>query len=131
MSGEKEKARKIDVPDQYDRPICEIFQKFAYYYNLKYQQENVKPLYEWKPLYREQMGKFLFLVNGTMPEVTDPETKMKVPGFHMTIFYNGWICAVISPFEGTVMCNERGESLESTIIDVLDKYIKKLELYLH
>ena len=110
-----------------DRPLSEVFVKFADYYNLKYQQENIRPLRDWKPLYREQMGKFLFLVNGLAEEVIDPETRMNVPGFHMTIFYNGWLCAVVSPHEGTILTGTRGPDLEGVIISLLERYIKKLK----
>lgn len=112
-----------------DRPLSEIFVKFADYYNLKHQylKGNPKPLKDWEPLYRVQMGRFLFLVNGKEEEVTDPETKMTIPGFNMTIFYNGWLHAVVSPFEGTVLCNSRGDSIEPYIIKVLDKHIRKLK----
>lgn len=109
-----------------DKPTSEVWNKFADYYNLKYQQENVRPLGSWMPLYREQMGKFLFLVNGTGEKITDPDTKMEVDSFHMTVFYDGWICAVISPFEGTVLANTSFD-IEDGIINILDKHIKKLK----
>lgn len=115
-----------------ERPISEVWNKFADYYNIKYQRTDVRPLNTWKPLYREQLGKFLFLVNGTGTEIIDPETKMNVPGFHMTIFHDGWLRAVISPFEGIILTGTRElVDLEKVIIDLLERNIKKLKLYLN
>ena len=110
-----------------ERPINEIWCKFADYYNIKYQRTDVRPLNTWMPLYREQMGKFLFLVNGTGTEIIDPQTKMNVPGFHMTIFYDGWVCAVIDPFEGVILQGTRGPDLEDQILNLLERRIKKLK----
>ena len=111
-------------------PLTEIFCKFADYYNIKYQREHVRPLGDWKPIYREQIGRFLFIVNGTGTDIIDPETQMNIPSFNMTIFHNGWLCAVISPFEGTVLTNTQGDDLELEIINLLERHIREFKEYL-
>ena len=111
------------------KPLTEIFCRFADYYNIKYQKEDIVPLSTWKPVYREILEDFEFVVNGTGTDIIDPQTKMNIPGFHMTIYRNGWLCGVVTPFEGTIITGTEGPDLEAVIIDLLERHIKKLKLY--
>lgn len=112
--------------DEEVEPLCEIFVLFAQWYNQRFNTKGGKRvLSTHKPLFRHTFkwrgDEYLFLANGSMDRVIDPETGTRVDAFHLSVFKNGWPCAYLSPYSGDTV----GLTTEDDLVSLLETNIRK------